>query len=160
MMNYLVHGIIDGVVQGKWEIYNPVFFYGDPVRVRLSVDRLVKAYTRAHPQDFIYRTNGVDFVCEWIHAIKEGTTLNYGGAIRKAKVLVFESVEVIAGKQSTMELFYSIFDAVYENGGAIIMGGLRPPSQIPGLEDRVRTQMEGGIICCVDNNRECAVGGE
>lgn len=151
-MNNLVNGIIDGVVQGKWEIYNPVFFYGDPVRVRLTVDRLVKAYTRAYPQDFIYRTNGVDFVCELLYAIKEGTTESFEGALRNARLLVFESVEVIAGKESTMQLFYSIFDAVYESGGAIIMGGIRPPSQIPALEDRVRTQMEGGIICCVDDN--------
>lgn len=152
-MNYLVHEIIDGVAQGKWEIYNPVFFYGDPVRVRLSVNRLVKAYSLAHPKDFIYRTNGVDFVCELIYAIKEGNTENFEGALRNAKLLVFESVEAIAGRESTMQLFYSIFDAVYESGGAIIMGGIRPPSQISGLEDRVRTQMEGGIICCVDDMR-------
>ena len=149
-MNCLEKGIIEGIVQGNKEVYNPVFFYGDPVRVRFIMDRLVKAYMHEHPQDFIYRTNGIDFVCGIIHSIKDGTIESFKNAFARAKLVVFESVEVIAGREATMELFYNLFDTVYESGGTIVLGGAKPPAQIHALEDRVRTQMEGSLLYCVD----------
>lgn len=152
-MNSLINGIIDGVVQGKKEVYNPVFFYGDPIFVHLAIDRLVRAYTREHPKDLIVHTNGVDFVSEWIYAIKEGTVDEFKKLFCRARLLVFENVELIAGKDATMYLFFSIFDAVYESGGTIVLGGTKPPSQIHKLQDRVRAQMEGSLLCYVDEKR-------
>ena len=150
-MNTLKNGIIDEIVHGDKEVYNSVFFFGDPVSVRLTMNKLAKAYGQEYPQDLICRTNGIDFVCELLGAIKEGTVDRFKEMYRHARLLIFENVEVIAGRETTMQMFYNIFDDIYESGGRIVIGGSKPPAQIQTLEDRVRTQLEGGIICCVDD---------
>ena len=39
---------------------------------------------------------------------------------------------------------------MYESGGQILIGSIFPPALLDGLTDRVRTQISGGIMCCVD----------
>ena len=48
-----------------------------------------------------------------------------------------------------MHQFYSIFDKVFESGGQIVIGSSVPPSVLLSLDDRVRTQLEAGIVCSV-----------
>ncbi len=149
----LIDGIIEGVAQGKKDVFNPVYFYGDPVDVRMIMDRLKERYRAAHPQDLIIHTNGVDFCTGFLYAAKEGMCDSFEKAYKSARLLIFESAEILAGKRSTMDAFYRIVDAIFESGGQVVFGATTTPQNMPSLEPRNQAQMEGGIICCVDLKR-------
>ena len=147
------NGIIDAVVQGKKEIYNPVFFYGDPLSVRLKIDRLVKKYRNTNPENLIVRTSGVDFCSGFIYSVIAGTRDAFEKSFWAADMFIFEGFEVLSGRQGAEKLFYTLFDVVYENGGQIVVGAATKPRDMPSLMPRIRTQLEGGIISCVDSPR-------
>lgn len=42
--------------------------------------------------------------------------------------------------------FYSLFDYYYEQGKMIIIGSSVPYSELYCMEDRVMTQLQGGLI--------------
>ena len=149
----LINGIIEAVVQRKKDIFNPIYFYGNPVSVRIAMNRLEKAYHEAHPKDQIIHTNAVDFCAGILEAVKDGECDAYERSFKTARLLLFESVEVLAGRNTAMDSLYRIVDVLFENGCLVVFGALTAPRNIPSLEERNQAQMEGGIICCVDMNR-------
>ena len=151
--NAFANGIINAVVQGEKEIFNQVFFYGDPVSVRMKIDKLEKKYRDAYPEKLIVRTNGVDFCSGFICSVIAGTRDAFEKAFRAADMFIFEGFEVLSGRQGAEELFYTLFDVIYENGGQIVVGAATKPRDMPSLMPRIRTQLEGGIISCVDPPR-------
>lgn len=149
----LIDGIIEGVAQGKKDVFNPVYFYGDPVDVRMIMDRLKERYRAAHPQDLIIHTNGVDFCAGYLYAAMDGKAHFFESTYKTAHLLIFENTEILAGRRSTMDAFYRIVDAIFESGGHVVFGASTTPQNMPSLEPRNQAQMEGGIICCVDLKR-------
>ena len=149
----LINGIIEAVVQRKEDIYNPIYFYGNPVSVRIAMNRLEQSYHDGHPKDQIIHTDAVDFCAGIIHAFKDGDRDAYERSFKTARLLLLDSVEVLAGRNTAMDSLYRIVDVLFENGGLVVFGALTTPRNIPSLEERNQAQMEGGIICCVDLKR-------
>ena len=63
-----------------------------------------------------------------------------------------DRVEQMSGRQSAMIEFYEVFDHIFMQGGQIVLGGRVPPVEIAGLDDRIRTQLESGMICHVTSD--------
>ena len=152
MNQQLLNGIIAGILAGKRELYNPTYFYGSDDTVRDVLYTIVSDYEETHPEDTILWVSGDDYVLELITSIKDGTTDAFREKYRSCDLLVFEHTEQISGKQATMDEFYEMFDHIFMNGGQIIRGGRVPPVEIPGLDDRIRAQLEGGMIYGVGIN--------
>ena len=91
----LIDGIIEGVVQGKKDVYNPVYFYGDPVDVRMIMNRLEKHYHDSHPKDLIIHTNGVDFCAGYLYAAMDGKAHHLSEITEKQRKL-YELMQVLA----------------------------------------------------------------
>ncbi|MBA7675799.1 Chromosomal replication initiator protein DnaA [subsurface metagenome] len=52
----------------------------------------------------------------------------------------------MAGKEKTQEIFFHIFNTLYEKNKQIILSSDRLPKAIPTLEERLRSRFEGGMI--------------
>ena len=81
-----------------------------------------------------------------IHSVRGGYTDTFRELLRIADMLVFTDIEEIQGKQVCMWEFFSLFDHYYEQGKMIIIGSSVPYSDLISLEDRVLTQLQGGLI--------------
>ena len=146
-MDRFLDGVISKTINGKRDVYNPALFYGESSGTKEIVDRLIRDYRAAHPSHKVIHISAEEFVRRFIRSIKDNTDLDFGKQFAYTNLLVFENVEEIAGKMATMQVFYGVFDKVYESGGQIVLTSSAPPSKIITLEDRVRTQLEGGIMC-------------
>jgi chromosomal replication initiator protein len=146
--NELAAAAAHAVSQAPGKVYNPLFIYGD---TGLGKTHLIQAI--AH--DTLERNSGTrityvaaeQFMNELISAIGERTVPDFRRRYREADLLLIDDVHFLKGrKEATQEEFFHTFNALYEGGRQIVLTSDRPPSEIPGLEDRLKSRFEWGMV--------------
>lgn len=66
--------------------------------------------------------------------------------MRSADMLIFTDIDVIQGKKACMWEFFSLFDHYFEQGKIIVVGSSIPYTRLAAMEDRVITQLHGGLV--------------
>ncbi|MBI4128586.1 MAG: chromosomal replication initiator protein DnaA, partial [Parcubacteria group bacterium] len=57
-----------------------------------------------------------------------------------------DDIQFFAGKLKIQEEFFHVFNTLYDRNSQIIFSSDKPPKHIDGLEDRLRSRFEGGMI--------------
>jgi chromosomal replication initiator protein len=59
---------------------------------------------------------------------------------------VIDDVQFVAGKERTQEELFHVFNALYAEGKQLVFASDRQPRQLDGLEERLRSRFEGGLV--------------
>jgi chromosomal replication initiator protein len=86
------------------------------------------------------------FVDELIAALQEGTVDRWRARYRAASALLLDDVQFVAGKERTQEELFHVFNALYAEGKQLVIASDRPPRELSGLEERLRSRFEGGLV--------------
>ncbi len=145
--NELAQAASMACAQKPGETYNPLFIYGG---VGLGKTHLVQAvgnYILAkNPQKKILYINSEKFTNDFIFAIKSGHTDKFKEIYRNVDVLLIDDIQFIAGKEQTQEEFFHTFNALHQNNKQIVISSDRPPKAIAGIENRLISRFEWGMI--------------
>ncbi len=86
------------------------------------------------------------FTEELIAALRDGTIERWRARYRVVDVLIIDDVHECAGTERTQEELFHIFNALYASGRQIVLSMRGAPKSIEGLEDRLRSRFEGGLV--------------
>jgi chromosomal replication initiator protein len=143
--NQMAHAAATAVAKTSGA-YNPLFFYGG---VGVGKTHLMYAVANAiltkKPSLRVVYCMGEEFLNEIVEALQTKSMRQFKQKYRSAQLLMVDDVQFIAGKQTAQEEFFHTFNAVYREGGQIILTSDRSPSEISRLEDRLRSRFEGGL---------------
>lgn len=145
--NQMAHAAATAVAQNPGSAYNPLFLYGG---VGVGKTHLAQATAfellKAKPNAKVIYCMGEDFTNEIIDAIRTKTTKEFRQKFRTVHFLLIDDIQFIAGKSSVQEEFFHTFNALERKGGQIVLTSDRRPDEITGLEDRLRSRFEGGLM--------------
>ena len=145
--NRFTHAGSLAVVDSLASSYNPLFIHGG---VGLGKTHLMHAIghgvAQRYPQAKILYISSEKFTNQLISAIQNRTTLKFRQMYRSVDILLIDDVHFIAGKESTQEEFFHTFNALHENHKQIILSSDRSPKNIPGLEERLVSRFDWGLV--------------
>ena len=78
---------------------------------------------------------------------------------RSVDVLMIDDVQFICGKDSTQEEFFHTFNALIDNNCQIVISCDRSPSDLDGMEERIKSRLGWGLVADVHStNYELRLG--
>ncbi len=143
--NRLAHAAALAVVDDPAMQFNPLYVYGG---VGLGKTHLLHAIGNAcleRGSKVLYIT-AETFTNDLVAAIRTRSTADLREKYRSVDILLIDDIQFIAGKDSTQEEFYHTFNALYNANAQIVIAGSRPPATIEGLDPRLQSRFEGGLV--------------
>jgi chromosomal replication initiator protein len=130
--------------------FNPLFLYGG---VGLGKTHLMNAIawnltSASRPSGPVSVTfmSAEKFMHRFIAAIRSHATLEFKEELRGVDVLMVDDVQFLIGKDATQEEFFHTFNALVDAGKQIVVSADKSPSDLSGLEERVRTRLSCGMV--------------
>jgi chromosomal replication initiator protein len=137
------------VAERPARMYNPLFIYGG---VGLGKTHLMHAIghetKRRQPHATLRYVTGEAFTNEMINSVRnqhDGMT-GFRDRYRSVDVLLIDDVQFLASKERTQEEFFHTFNTLHENGKQVVLASDRPPKELNGFEDRLRSRFEWGLV--------------
>lgn len=150
--NELAHAAAMAVAAKPGEVYNPLFIYGGS---GLGKTHLLQAIghhvTNTNPQAKILYVTCEKFTTEFIQAVRTGRGKEFKDIYRNIDLLLMDDIPFIAGKESTQDEFFHTFNTLHQSNKQIVITSDRSPKDIPGLEARLLSRFEWGMITDVSS---------
>lgn len=128
--------------------YNPLFLYGG---VGLGKTHLLHAVgiaiLKKHNNFRITYVSSEQFMNEFINSVRHDHMTEFRKKYREScDMLLIDDIQFLGGKESTQDEFFHTFNALYDSERQIILTSDKIPQEIPGLEERLRSRFEWGLI--------------
>jgi chromosomal replication initiator protein len=146
--NELAAAAAHAVSQAPGKVYNPLFIYGDTGLGKTHLMQAVAHETlQRSPNTRIIYVGTEQFMNELISSILDRTGADFRRRYRETDLLLIDDVHFLKGrKETTQEEFFHTFNALYEAGRQIVLTSDRPPSEIAGLEARLISRFQWGMV--------------
>lgn len=126
--------------------FNPLFLYG---RSGLGKTHLLHAIgnyikNKNSSMKVLYMTVD-DFFEEYVKAIKDKEIEALKDKYRQIDVLLLDDIQFLASKEKTKEVFFNIFNILFNAGKQIVITSDRHPQELKSLEDRLVGRFSSGL---------------
>jgi chromosomal replication initiator protein len=127
--------------------YNPLFIYGG---VGLGKTHLLFAIgnhmMRLAPRTRVRYVTSEAFMTEFIRAVREGRGYLFQRQNRDVEVLLLDDVQFLARAEETQREFFHTFNHLHQRERQIVIASDRPPQELGGIEERLRSRFRSGLV--------------
>ncbi len=143
----LAHAACSAVSHKPGGNYNPLFIYGG---VGLGKTHLLHATGNAILENFphysVVYTTAENFVNEIVEGIRTFKMGDIKKKYRNIDCLIIDDIQFLGSRERTQEEFFHTFDELYNNHKQIILSSDKSPRELKGIEDRLRSRFEMGMM--------------
>lgn len=151
LCNRMAHASCMAVSESPGTVYNPLFIYGS---VGLGKTHLLHAIWHKvldrSPAARVMYLSSETFMNHFIEAMEKGALDSFRFRYRHVDVLMIDDVQFLSSCERTQDEFFHTFNTLYQAHKQIVLSGDRPPSEIVGLEDRLVSRFNSGLVLRID----------
>ena len=144
--NNFAHAAALAVAESPSQAYNPLFIHGGVGLGKTHLMQAIGHYVANKNNAKVTYLSSEEFVNKYIDAIQKKATVEFRRRYRKTDVLLIDDIHFLAGKNTMQEEFFHTFNALRENHKQIVLTSDRPASEIKGLEHRLVSRFEWGLV--------------
>jgi chromosomal replication initiator protein len=144
--NELAYAACQAIAASPGTKYNPLFLYGG---VGIGKTHLMQAVgnevLRNKPGARVVYSTSEQFLNGFVQALRFKKNTDFAEFYRSADVLIVDDIQFIAGKEKVQEEFFHTFNTLHQASRQLIISSDRPPGEISGLEDRLKSRFVWGM---------------
>ncbi len=145
--NSLAHAAARAICTNLSSVYNPLFIYGGTGLGKTHLLHAIGNQVRAQNPDAVVRYETSDnFVNDFINSIRFDRSQQFRNKYQKVDVILFDDIQFLSNKEQTQEVFFHIFNVLYEQQKQIVLSSDTFPKEIAGLQSRLKSRMEWGLV--------------
>jgi len=143
--NQFAYAAVKSVSESAGEVYNPLFIYGGVGLGKTHLMQSAGNVFQNQGKSVIY-TSVEQFLNDFIRHVRNKTMPSFQEKYRKCDVLLIDDVQFLSNKEGIQEEFFHTFEALKGAGKQIILTADKHPKKIGGLEKRLQSRFEWGLV--------------
>jgi len=144
--NSFAHAAALAVAQAPGRAYNPLFIYGQTGLGKTHLMQAVGHRAMQAEGASVAYVSSETLLNEYVEALQSRTTTDFRNKYRSVDVLLVDDIHFLANKERLQDEFFHTFNALYDARKQIIMTSDRPANEITGLEQRLVSRFEWGLV--------------
>ncbi|NJD09228.1 MAG: AAA family ATPase [Gemmatimonadetes bacterium] len=129
------------------ERYNPFYVHGPAGAGKTALlVALAGAIAQERPDLPLAVGSGESFAAELIDALARNQVDSWRARYRRARVLVIDDVDALVDTERAQQELFHLYDDVRRSGGQLVFSAACPPRELLGLEPRLRSRLESGLV--------------
>lgn len=144
--NSFAHAAAQAVAQAPARAYNPLFIYGGTGMGKTHVMQAIGHHVLSTSRARICYITTEAFLNEYIHALQTHSLPQFRKKYRNTDLLLIDDIHFLASKERIQEEFFHTFNVLFDAHKQIVMTSDRPASEISGLEKRLVSRFEWGLV--------------
>ena len=143
--NQFAYAAVKSVSENPGNVYNPLFIYGG---VGLGKTHLMQSAGNVFENQgkTVIYTTSEQLLNDFVRHIRNKTMEKFQEKYRKCDVLLIDDIQFLSNKEGIQEEFFHTFEALRGDGKQIILTADKHPKKIGGLEARLQSRFEWGLV--------------
>ena len=151
--NNFARGVANRFATAWEKTLNPLFMYGG---VGMGKTHLLHAIAhetqKNHSQFRVIFISVEKFMQHFVRALREKDIPAFKEFYHSVDLLLLDDIHFISGREGTQGELLQIFNLMIEDGKRIAVSADRPPAEIDGLKDALRSRLSGGIVAGIEKS--------
>jgi chromosomal replication initiation ATPase DnaA len=145
------------VAERPGEQYNPLFIHGPSDSGKTSLLGAIGNRSLAlSPEGEVAFVEGRVFAAELIEALERNRVESWRARYRRARIFLLDDLDALADTERAQDELFHLFDELQRSGAQLAFTASCPPGELTGIEERLRTRLEAGLVVVLPAPGEAA----
>ncbi len=137
---------VAGAPEGSSPAYNPLYIHAG---VGLGKTHLLQAIAHQartlNPSRRARYLTVERFTVQFVGALRDRSALDFKEQLRSIDILLIDDMQFLTGRVVQQE-FCHMLNQLLDGGKQVVVAADRPPAELEGVDERVRSRMKGGVV--------------
>ncbi|NTV44292.1 MAG: chromosomal replication initiator protein DnaA [Candidatus Yonathbacteria bacterium] len=144
--NNLAYAASQAIINKPGSVYNPFFVYGGTGVGKTHLIQAIGNHLKQHHSKNVIYLTSEKFLVEYISSLQNDTINIFKEKYRSYDTLIMDDIQFLSNKEKTQEELFHVFNTLYDGNKQIIFSSDMHPNFIPGLEARLKSRFNAGMI--------------
>jgi chromosomal replication initiator protein len=137
---------VAGAPEGSAPAYNPLYLHAGVGLGKTHLLQAIAHEARAlDPNRRALYLTVERFTVQFVAALRDRSALDFKERLRAIDILLIDDMQFLTGKAVQQE-FCNMLNTLLDSGKQVVVAADRPPAELEGVDERVRSRMKGGVV--------------